>query len=302
MPLFFGYNTVDDEIHWQVAILDRDNIPLKKKYVKEGLLELPRLGLIGDKINWVISRNSSYGYFFGRGTLCSLITESKVLILGVGAVGSAIAKSLVRSGLKNICIVDYDIKEYENICRSEYFFQSGINDKVTELSQILSMISPFIEVQRITNDEYFETVIKVLHNEKEAKEHFKATLNEYDIVFDCTTDNDLMYILNNLELDCDVINLSITNHAKELVCAFSPNIYHFVNSQFTEVLQNDFDDLYEPTGCWSPTFKASYTDINVLVQFAIKQINTLYESGNQKNNFVLKTDTEGSFNISLKEY
>jgi len=301
LPVFLGYNTVDDEIHWQVAIIEKNKLPLKEEYVQDGMLALPKWKLINSKVNWAISRNSSYKYFYGRGALCSKITENKILVLGVGALGSMIAKSLTRGGIQEISIADYDVKEYENICRSEYMFHFGLGDKVNELGLILSMISPFVNIN-IINDEYFESAIKIFKEDISARKHFIDTLNEYDIVFDCTTDNDLMYILSDLKLDCDVINLSITNHANELVCAFHPNIYHFVNTQFDSVLNNDVDDLYEPTGCWSPTFKASYTDIDLLVKFAIKHINHLYESGKKKNNFVIESNQGEVFSINVREF
>ena len=111
-----------------------------------------------------------------------------------------------------------------------------------------------------------------------------------------------MYILSTLTLNCELINMSITNHARDLVCAFYPNIYQFVNNQFSNILKNDADDLYEPTGCWSSTFKASYNDINVLVQMALKHINILYQREKPKNNFVVKTDDENLLSIKIEEY
>jgi hypothetical protein len=86
LPIFVGYNTIDGEIHWQVAILKEGSLPLEKTYVEKGLISLPEWKLRDEKINWAISRNSSYEYFFGRGTLCNSLTDSKILILGVGAI------------------------------------------------------------------------------------------------------------------------------------------------------------------------------------------------------------------------
>lgn len=301
LPIFLGYDTVDNEIHWQVALIEKGKLPLEEKYVQKGIVALPEWELINDKVNWALSRNSSYKYFYGRGALCPQITESKILILGVGAIGSIIAKSLTRGGAREISIADYDVKEYENICRSEYMFQFGLGDKANELEQILSLTSPFADIE-VINGEYFESIIKMFRDDPEARENFISTLNKYEIVFDCTTDNDLMFILNNLELECDVINLSITNHANELVCAFHPNIYRFVLTQFEDVLDNLTEDLYEPTGCWNPTFKASYTDIDMLVQIATKHINNIYKMGSKKKNFIIKVDKNEACSIELREF
>lgn len=301
VPLFIGYRTIETEIHWQVAMLEIGKFPLKKEDQEINRIYRPVTVLKDEKINWAISRNSSYRYFFGRGAFCGKITESKILIIGVGAIGSMIAKTLTRGGCKFIDFFDYDIKEPENVCRSEYFFKNGVTNKTEELRHILSEISPFVNIQLFENN-YFEDIIKIFHKEEKYKIRFIDEINKYDLVFDCTTDNDLMYVLDSLDLNTDLINLSITNHARELVCAFHPNIYRFVINQFENVLENDVEDLYNPTGCWSPTFKASYNDINVLVQLALKHINNLFEKGMPKNNFVIKSDDKYPSNLNVMEF
>ena len=295
-PVFFGYKIDGDMTHWQVTLLEIGSFPiLGIPDSKGGWITVLRNE---EEINWGITRNSSYNYFFGRGSFSKSFTKKKILIIGVGALGSMVAKTLARSGCKFIDISDYDIKEPENICRSEYLFNNGLSDKTEELRIILGTISPFVETKIIHKDN-FQGIIKLYHKESEAKRSFEKSLNEYDLVFDCTTDNDLMYILDSLNLDCDLINLSITNLAKELVCAFYPNNYDFVINQFANVLNNDISDLYNPTGCWNPTFKASYNDISLLVQLAIKHIHNLYTTGARKNNFIIESE---SLDLNIKEF
>lgn len=297
VPLYIGYRISDKEIHWQVALLEIGDFPIVG--VKEG--KQWSTALTEGKITWGNSRNVSYPYFFGRGAFSQSITSKKVLIIGTGAIGSMVAETLTRGGCKRIDLSDYDVKEPGNVCRSVFHFATGITEKVEELSILLTHISPFLDVNTV-NQSYFELLSKDLFKDSTAKEELTIFLNGYDLIFDCSTDNDLMYTLNQLELKNDLINLSITNHAKELVCAFYPNVYHFVVSQFTEVLKQDTVDLYNPTGCWSPTFKASYNDISVLVQYALKHINLMYEGNLSKNNFVIETDSEGQYTPILKEF
>lgn len=303
LPIFIGYKTINDEIHWQVALLKAGDFPIKGVPEKfNGVKTGKWLGeLISQKIIWALSENASYSYFFGRGSFSTSITEKKILIIGIGAIGSILAKTLVRCGCKNIDITDIDTKKPENVCRSEYEFNYGLSDKVAELTNILNATSPHCDIN-IVNKEYFESIIKVFHKDKEAKAVFCEHLNKYDLVFDCTTDNDLMYILNSLKLNCNLINMSITNYAKDLVCAFYPNIYGFVINQFENVLSNDIDDLYSPTGCWSPTFKASYNDIDLLVQMGLKHINHVFSSDRAKNNFIVTFEGENSQTLKIKEF
>lgn len=300
MPLLIGYKTTSDEFHWQAIMLQVGKFPIH--------------GVKGDgnyytevnekEIDWVLTRNCSYKYFFGRGKLNNNITNKKILIIGIGAIGSIVATTLTRSGCTQIDLIDYDVKEPENVCRSEYHFLSGLNNKTNDLATHLNEISPFIEVKLLNYkfSEYFNFYLKSFYGNEKGKKSIENYLDSYDLVFDCSTDNDLMYVLSTLELQTTIINFSITNHASEFVCGVTPNFYQFVTEQFENRLGDDLIDVYAPTGCWSPTFKASYNDINVLVQYAIKHINSLYNNKLPIRNFILKTSFEDGFKLKLEQY
>jgi len=297
IPIYIGYKIPNGEIHWLVATLEIGKFPLKG--VKENKVWISKL--TNENINWATSRNSSYKYFFGRGAFSKKLTEKRILIIGVGAVGSNVARTLVKCGCTKIDLTDYDVKEPENVCRAEFQFTSGRTDKVEEMSNILSQISPFVNIHTV-NQPYFEVISKAMFRKSKPKDELEGFLNTYDLIFDCSTDDDLMFVLDSLNLKNDLINMSITNHAKEFVCAFYPNIYDFVNKQYSDILGNDVEDLYNPTGCWSPTFRASYNDISMLVQIALKKINYIYQNDSTKDNFVVKSETTGELNIKILQY
>lgn len=52
-------------------------------------------------------------------------------------------------------------------------------------------------------------------------------------------------------------------------------------------------ELYNPTGCWSPTFQASYNDVALVVQHAIKCINTTFIASKPLRNFYLEVEDNG---------
>jgi hypothetical protein len=297
IPLLVGYKISELEIHWQVAILEIGKFPIES--YKESQIWKGRF--IDESIIWSITRNCSYDYFFGRGKLADQITKSKILIIGVGAIGSIVATTLTRCGCMSIDIVDFDIKEPENVCRSEYSFLTGLSNKVDDLSNELSRISPFVEVGILDSRE-LHFYSKILQNVNSTKNKLEEPLARYDLIIDCSTDNDLLYILNQVNLK-RFITLSVTNNAKDLVCSVEPKSYDWVMNQFENVLENDLEDIHNPTGCWSPTFKASYNDINTLVQFAIKHLNLIISDESKAlRNFVLKTEDENGFNIKLNEF
>lgn len=285
LPLFIGFHTKDRTIHWQVALINiNENIfegstDINGKHIYK---------LRNKSITWAITNNSSYSYFFGRGAFNERLTNSKILIIGVGAVGSNVAKTLTRCGCRDISLVDYDIKKPENICRSEYEFIYAYTNKVDELRTLLHNISPFIDIKACNSlfTEYLksESYAEIFAN------NIRAELSDYDYIFDCSTDDDLMHILDKIDVTATILNLSITNHAQSLVCGVSPNTYKFVRHQFENILENDVKDLYNPIGCWSPTFKASYNDISTLTHFALKHINIMI-GNKQLNSFVINHDS-----------
>lgn len=296
IPLLVGYRIPNDEIHWQCVMIPTQNFP---NYAEKIPGTTNYIGRFADEeMSWVSTRNCSPKYFFGRGSFTSEVTNSKVLIIGVGAIGSNVATTLVRGGCINITLIDHDIKEPENVCRAEYTFSAGVNSKINELSLHLTQISPFVE---ISLSDQFMDVAKITLNNSVWRETLLQKLGEYDLIFDCSTDNDVAYILDQLDRTERIFTLSITNNAKELICAVPPKLYKWM-IDISHQLGGDSTDLHNPNGCWNPTFRASYNDIAVLVQFALKHITTSIANNSTIRSFYLATSMEDGFNIKLKEF
>jgi len=294
IPLLIGYRINAEETHWQVALMPIDGFPIKHQKEAGKFF-----GFFDDHpIDWTLTRNCSYEYFFGRGKLSAKFTESRILIIGVGAIGSMVATTLTRGGCRQLTLIDHDMKEAENVCRSEYKFISGLSGKVVDLQKELLGISPFVEVKI---SEGLTTFIKIKAWDQQCMDEVADHLDRFDIIFDCSTDNDMAYILDQIGFDGEIFNISITNYARELVCVGKANLYNWLMTIFNQLI-NDDSDLYNPTGCWSPTFKASFNDIAVLVQYAIKQINRCFEEQTQFRNFYLSTSSNEGFQIKLHQY
>lgn len=295
LPLMIGYKMSSAEIHWQTILIPVDNFP---NYGQQVLGGSNWIGRFHDQnIIWAQTKNCSYKYFFGRGVLHENLTASKILVIGIGAIGSQVAMTLIRGGCKNIVLFDYDIKEPENVCRSEYLFSGGITKKVDEMGAILFTISPFVD---ITISEKFMDFAKYIANDNNLSSVIQEGFNEYDIIFDCTGDNDVAYILDQCDIKGSLFNLSVTNRAKELVCAVNPNSYKWVIEIFQNFHSNT--DLYQPTGCWSPTFRASYNDISAMVQYALKHINECFSREISVRNFYLTSSFDNCFTIKLNQF
>ncbi len=298
IPLLIGYPVNEHENHWQVILIPTNNFPNYGQKVTGTGQWISRLK--EQTIIWGETRNCSYSYFFGRGAFHHRITRARILILGIGAIGSMISTTLIRGGATNIMLVDHDVKEAENICRSEYGFLTGLTSKVSELTNRLIAISPFVEVN---SSETLVDLFKIVINGDDMtwltaiKEH----LDQYDIIFDCSTDNDIAFMLDRLELKGQIFSISITNHARELICATNQNLYPWLKQIFHQ-LERESEDFYAPTGCWSPTFKASYNDISVLVQFALRHINRCFTQSIAVRHFYLSCTEANESIIKLTQF
>lgn len=296
IPLLIGYNIPENEIHWQCALIDIHNFPSEGKDLGSSK------GWIGQfknlQIVWASTKNCSYKYYFGRGKLSDNITDKKIIIIGIGAIGSIVACTLVRGGCKSIALADYDIKLPENVCRSEYLFNTGIKSKVIDLSINLVQISPFVEVLPYRD---LMDAIKYFINNRYLREDIRRRIEEYDLIIDCTADNDVAYILDLLSISCDIISMSIANNGKALFCSTKPELYKWLIAISRE-FNKENDEMYEPTGCWSPTFRASYNDISTLVQFAVKHINLIMEEGKKLRPFKIIVDQKEGLNINLCQF
>lgn len=294
-PLFIGYHIPTGRISWNVAMIDLEDLPTEgvaeyKNNRKTGLW----ISRFKDKpIQWVMANDISPEYFFGRGSLPSSITDRRILIMGIGAIGSMVAHTLVRGGCTEISLYDFDIKHPGNICRSEYDFICPTDEKMSNLAGQLQRISPYVNITLYK--EHFDEYVKLASQQtSDIKEIIgKGFRDHFDLIIDCTTDDDVMYALEQLNLPIDVVNISISNHANELVCAFSPSIYEFVRGVYSHSIKNDPIDIFCPTGCWNPTFKASYNDIASKLQFALKKIIGMLAGTEYRQNFIIKEDSKG---------
>ena len=64
------------------------------------------------------------------------LKNSNILVIGVGGVGGYAVEALIRSGIENITLVDYDNIDISNINRQVIALSSNIgNSKVEELKK-----------------------------------------------------------------------------------------------------------------------------------------------------------------------
>ncbi len=80
------------------------------------------------------------------------LRTSKVGIAGCGGLGSNIAVSLVRAGIGELIIADFDRVELSNLNRQYYFLEDVGERKTGALKNILLRINPQVKLKTITEE------------------------------------------------------------------------------------------------------------------------------------------------------
>lgn len=256
LPVAIGYKIPSEksgfEIHWELVLL---------YYHEAKHLE---------KIGWAFSKNISEQRFFGRGGFCKYFRELSIIILGVGAIGSSVAEILVRGGIKKLALADGDMVDSGNICRSSYSLTDYSANKAKQLGEILEKISPHVKIT------YTPLNFKGQPQFSNEYENQKDLINEFDLVIDCTASNEVLYFLSHLDTKSRIITLGITNKANQLLCLSreeGDSLFdkrRVVLYSFGEIVPPSF---FEGTGCFYPTFEASFFDINSLLNMTLRHIN-----------------------------
>lgn len=121
------------------------------------------------------ARFGGIGRLFGRSAL-EKIKQSKILVIGIGGVGSWVAESLARTGIGGITLVDLDDVCVTNINRQSHATSSTVGQfKVDVMKARLKDIHPECEI--ITKQCFF--------NQKNLNDIFDQ---KYDFVVDCCDD------------------------------------------------------------------------------------------------------------------
>ena len=256
--------------------------------------------------------------FFGRGALCENLLHKNVALIGLGAIGSMVAEALAHSGILHIGLWDSDVVEPGNICRSTYRLPDLGESKVQAIAKKLRYINPFINVGDIKpSGEWSKWGAQYNPNDLEYKngsfydninytnqEDAVKTLQDYDLIIDCTGRNEILHFLSYAFTDKDVVSMAITNKANELLCMSNRNGNPFeLRKAYLSAIAQDTKDFYvEGSGCYEPTFRASYFDVCSLVNLCIKELNLSMSNGSAMDSVIFRCSSNGIIADKIHTY
>lgn len=286
------------QIHWQPILLPiLSNITGRIKGFRNSekfnwLRDLNITFRNNNNIYWLNSENWHDGELFNRGRLERRVRVSSILQLGAGAVGSMLSELLIRSGQKEITIMDDDILEAGNIVRNTLTLEDVLQFKVDKLKDRLHNISPHSKVDGIREKFPPSMTEKPIDYEK------------FDVILDCTGEDGTLYNLSKISFEKSktFLSVSLGYEAKRLFVFYS-NGRKFNHATFVQLIQpwlgkeksgtEHIDFPREGIGCWHPVFPARADDVWLMVSTAFKSIErAILGNGNKPTLLVYEQEWE----------
>ena len=255
--------------------------------------------------------------FFGRGSFSTKLQKKRIALVGLGAIGSQVAHSLARSGVTVLGLWDEDTVEPGNLCRSCYHLGDLGESKVGALAKELESINPFIRPHSIVT--YGDWVYNDPNNvnfRKYRNGSFYGSVNyndqeksirqisNFDLIIDCTGSNELLHFLSYAVHDVPLISMCITNHANELLCLTNRdgNVFELRKAYLSRIEQDTKNFFVEDSGCYSPTFLATYSDIASLINVAMREFNKEMDNDRLMHSIIVSHDENGVLVDRLQSY
>lgn len=149
------------------------------------------------------------------------IKNTKVLIVGIGGVGGITFEMLVRSGIENIDVIDYDVFEESNLNRQILCTMGEIgNYKVYSAKQRALSINPNCNVKT--------------YNESLNNEAIHKLDTNYDYIVDAC---------DNVNAKVLLVSFAITNNIKIISCCGTGNRLDSTKLQITNIWKTEYDPL-----------------------------------------------------------
>ena len=132
------------------------------------------------------------------------IQNTRILLIGVGGVGSATLETLVRNGFTKIQIIDYDTIDITNLNRQLITDSSNINEiKVNEAYKRAKLINPDIEMSCQNIKITLDNIVTILDS-------------GFDYVIDACDDMNIKFELIKLSFKMDYKLIESMGTAKKL--------------------------------------------------------------------------------------
>lgn len=203
------------------------------------------------------------------------INESKILIIGAGALGSSIGELLTRAGVEKLGIIDFDNLEMGNLTRHSLLVTEVGRSKGEALANRLNKTSIHSKVTF-----YSGTLKDIIENNMDE-------LKKYRVIIDCTGEDEVLDYLQQYKWPAikQFISISLGFGGKRLFvfsnCGsiFRYKLFRKLINPWLQEEQRWYEESELPReglGCWHPLFPARNDDVWIMAATAVKRLETMY--------------------------
>jgi hypothetical protein len=271
------------QMHWQPLVLPKSVVTATGPLIRASdkvVWNLQWARTLSDDTNlvWQSSENWSEDTLRIRGSLHESVRKSRIVLIGGGSLASALAEMIVREGVNDLVILEFDRLEVGNLRRHVLTLNEVTENKGVALAKHLNSVSPFAKVR--SGEGVFPSDGDV------------AELHDADIIIDCTANEDVIgtlarrvadgknrwYFGGSVNLDADRFFL---------YSEFGPGIdaarYHAemagpLAEERRKIAARDLKDM-QKAGCFNPVFPARWSDIQVRAAEMLHAIEDAVASG-----------------------
>jgi predicted dinucleotide-binding enzyme len=215
------------------------------------------------KVPWIITQNQQPSELGSRGFLAEDVRTKKFVLIGAGALGSAVAENLVRTGVTEISLLDHDSIQTRNLVRHTLTMTDVPGDKATLVAQRLASINPLVRPAG------FEEVFP-----PKGAEAIRA-VEEADVVIDTTGNDDLPTLLGQQRWASPKVFISLSvGWRVETLYAYGErttrfNAFAYHNAVDPHVARDHGLMAGETApldgiGCWDPVWPGLHTDVQLM--------------------------------------
>lgn len=290
-PIPEFYDGPQQQMHWQPLYLPAPLSGSAFEYARAGdklvwKLQLEQT-LPDDKVlEWGTSENWSESRLRVRGALDEKLRTMRIVLIGSGALGAALAEMLVREGVNDLLLLDYDKLEIGNLRRHTLTMDDAGQYKSLALAKRLNAASPFARVRwgsgyprrRSDDGALFEGV---------------------DLIIDCTANEDVIghlarrlhdekqrwFFSGSFNLEADRLFL-YTEFGKGVSASRYTAAMRRPLVEEREKLDPKRLNEMQSAGCWNPVFPAPWSNIQVMAAEMLRGIERAVKLGTSPENSV----------------
>lgn len=218
------------------------------------------------KGDWLKPHYLDPNLWFERNPNLMELRNKKVMILGLGSIGSSIALELAKGGVGSLFLIDREGIEVGNLVRHAANIHYLGRSKVNAVANLVQLQNPFIKIEGLNASIGMTDDLSLTH--KDLLSDVYEQMKKCDLIIDCMAHEGATHLVNRMAVDLEipVIHTWITNGAwGGRVLRTIPHItgcyYCFSKQNVPEISSDPTTGEIFPRGCGFPTFTGASFDI-----------------------------------------